>query len=145
MSSNIREFQIGVKTFGQKNVPGLVREFRDAIALAGLDGFVLLTIVDTGRARGNWQTTIGTPAEGEIEVTDYSGRGQEGYTVIDTDSVGKAVVATATDPYAPIWYHNGVPYIGFINDGTDKIPAVHMLERTVERLVRTFKRWKGGR
>ncbi|MCR4375332.1 MAG: hypothetical protein NUW22_10825 [Acidobacteria bacterium] len=144
MSDNFREFDLGVKTF-TKNVPEAVRDFRDAIALEGLKGVVLLTPVDTGRARGNWQTSIGAPAEGEIAATDMSGRGEDGVPVVNTFGDGASTVAGAADPFGSIWLHNGLSYIGYLNDGTDKIPAVHMLEQTVERLVRTFKRWKGAK
>ncbi|MGA0608831.1 hypothetical protein [Caldimonas sp. KR1-144] len=34
---------------------------------------VLRTPVDTGRARGNWQTTIGSPATGQLSVEDPTG------------------------------------------------------------------------
>lgn len=138
MSSNIREFQIGVKAFAKENVPEAVRDFRDAVALEGLNGLVMLTPVDTGRARGNWQTTVGAPAEGYAENKfDPSGAA----TIAD----GAGVIATAADPFASVWLHSGVPYIRFLNDGTDKIPAVHMLEQTVQRLVRTFSHWKGAK
>jgi hypothetical protein len=143
MSSNIREFTIGVREFAQTNVPQAVGDFRDAIALEGLKGVVLLTPVDTGRARGNWQTTIGAPASGEIDATDIRGRGAPGAAVIDTNGVGRETIASAADPFAAIWLHNGLSYIGYLNDGTERIPAVHMLEQTVERLLRQFRRWKG--
>jgi hypothetical protein len=38
-----------------------------------LKGVVLGTPVDTGRARGNWQASIVTPASGEIDRNDRSG------------------------------------------------------------------------
>lgn len=144
MTDNFREFDLGVKTF-TKSVPTAVRDFRDAVALEGLRGVVMLTPVDTGRARANWQTTVGAPASGEREATDMSGRGETGVPVVHTVVEGAATVATATDPFSSIWLHNGLSYIGYLNDGTDKIPAAHMLEQTVQRLVRTFSRWKGAK
>lgn len=36
---------------------------------------ILRTPVDTGRARANWQATVGQPAEGQLELFDPSGSG----------------------------------------------------------------------
>lgn len=131
MSSNIREFEIGLKAFASKSVPKAVGDFRDAIALDALRGVVLLTPVDKGRLRGNWQTTVGAPAEGDIDVTDKSG----GPTIVK----GAAVIGSAKKrPFEAIWLHNGVDYGEFVNDGTPKVPAVHMVEQTVNRLERRF-------
>ena len=38
------------------------------MALQGLNGVIYRTPVDTGRARGNWQTTVGEPASGSVDV-----------------------------------------------------------------------------
>jgi len=138
MSSNLREFNLGVRDFAKKDVPKLFRDFRDAVALEGLKTIVLLTIWDTGRLRGNWQTTVGVPAEGELwDKYDKSGR-----AVI---SEGTAVIGGATDPFTPIWLHNGLSYADFINSGTATMPAVHMLEQTVARLKRIIASGQKGR
>lgn len=131
MSSNIREFEMGLNAFAKKNVPEAVRDFRDAIALDALRGVVMLSPVKTGRLRGNWQTTVGAPAEGDIEATDRSG----GPTI----AKGAGVIASAKRrPFEPIWLHNGLDYAEFVNDGTENVPAVHMVEQTVSRLERRF-------
>ena len=138
MSDNFREFDLALKSFGRKTVPEAVGDFRDAVALEALRGMVLLTDVDTGRARGNYQTTVGQPAVGDRNVTDISGKGDEGASAVDTVTEGAAVIAGARDPFAPIWIHNGLDYVVYLNDGTAKIPARHMLEQTVQRLKRRF-------
>ncbi len=115
-------------------MPERIRDLRNVLALEALEGVVYLTIVDTGRARGNWQVTVGSPAEGfDAEVFDKVGT--------ETLQQGQAVIETAQDPFEVIWLHNGVPYIVYINDGTETIAAVHMVERTVERISR--KRGRG--
>ena len=131
MSSNLREFELGLEAFAKKTVPEIVGDFRDATALEALRGVVLLTPVDKGRLRGNWQTTVSVPAEGNIEVTDKSG----GPTI----AKGAAVIGIAKKrPFEAIWLHNGVEYSEFVNDGTPLVPAVHMVEQTVNRLRRRF-------
>lgn len=129
MSDNLRKFVIGLDEYVDKEVPEFVRELRDGVALEGLAGLVFLTDVDTGRARGNYQTTVGTPADGFIE-DQFDPGGAE------TISAGEVVIAGAADPFDPIWIHNGVPYITYLNDGTAKITARRMLEQTVERINR---------
>ena len=131
MISNLREFQLGLEEFPKKTVPKAVGDFRAALSLEALRGVVLLSPVDTGRLRGNWQTTVSAPAEGSIEAVDKNG----GSTI----SAGAAVIASAAPrPYEAIWLHNGVDYAGFVNDGTPLVPAVHMVEQTVSRLARRF-------
>ena len=41
-----------------------------AIKIATFNGVIRDTRVDTGRLRGNWQTTTGSPANGELDRTD---------------------------------------------------------------------------
>ncbi len=44
-----------------------------AITIAIFNGTIQLTRVDTGRARGNWQLSIGTPRTGVVALLDPSG------------------------------------------------------------------------
>jgi len=129
--SNVHEFTLGLEMFAKKNVPEAVGDFRDAISLEAVRGVVLLTPVDTGRLRGNWQTTVGAPAEGATDDLDKSG----GPTI----AKGAGVIASAKKhPFEAIWLHNGVPYAEFVDGGTPLVPAVHMVEQTVNRLKRRF-------
>lgn len=130
---SFREFDLGLRQYAEEAVPDAVRDFRDAIALEVLNGVVYETIYDTGRARGNWQVTAGTPAEGyDEDMKDQSGA--------PTVAKGEAVIARTRDPYMPIWLHNGVPYIGVLEYGRAEHgrPAYHMVERTVARIVRSY-------
>lgn len=136
MSSNVREFTIGVRDYAKKGVPQAVGDVRDAIALEGLKGLVMLSPVDTGRLRGNWQTTVGEPAEGETGVLDPTG----GATI----EAGTVMISAAADPFVPVWLHNGLYYAAFVNNGTEKMPAVHMLEQTVARLRRILGQERKG-
>lgn len=139
MSDNLHEFELGLKQFAKKNVPDAVGDFRDAVALEALKGVVVLTPKDTGRAAGNWQTTVGQPAEGDVDRTDKGGSGEPGVPVVDTFGVGASEIATARGrPFEPIWLHNGLDYAEHINNGTERVPAVHMVEQTVQRIKRRF-------
>lgn len=136
MTDNFREFDIGVRDFTDREVPEAVRDTRDAAALEGLKTIVNLTIVDTGRLRANWQTTVGAPAEGFIEDRKDRREAEGGNVAV---SLGSAAIASAhDDPFDPIWLHNGLPYAIHVNDGSPTVTAVHMLEQTVARLRRIF-------
>lgn len=129
-AENLREFQVNLAEFVKDEVPESVRNIRDAASLEAVRSVVYLTPVDTGRLRGNWQTTIGRPAEGERDTLDPNGQ--------VTVEIGQLTISEARDPYDPIWLHNGVPYGVYINDGTPKIVAFHMVEQTVDKLERRF-------
>lgn len=67
-SRDIRRFNIRAEI----RADALVR----AIALELFIGVISLTRVDTGRARGNWQTTIGRPAD--MALIRYASPGHMG-------------------------------------------------------------------
>ena len=51
-------------------------------------GVIMGTPVDTGRARGNWQASVGAPAQSELSTTDKNG----GKTIgAGSQAVSKAV------------------------------------------------------
>ena len=91
------------------------------IAFDLLRGVVKRTPVDTGRARGNWQLSIGQPAEGET--------GEKLKKTNQTNPAQQAKLK-GLPPYQIVWLTNNVPYIevlefgGFIpkNPGPSKDP-----------------------
>ena len=71
-----------------------------AIALELFSSIIKDTPVDTGRARGNWQTSIGAPKDGEI----------------NRDGAGPALAEAASETAKfgmgkVIYLANGLPYI----------------------------------
>ena len=91
---------LDIRAFAEKagkNADAKVR----IICLDLLSGIVLNTPVDTGRARANWQTSIGAPKSTQLEATDKS---------------GEATIANAQDDVANaagniFWITNNLPYI----------------------------------
>ena len=59
------------------------------------------TPVDTGRARGNWQCTIGNAATDQVEHTDKSGAG----------AISDIVATVPQKSGSVVWLANNVPYI----------------------------------
>ena len=89
----------------------VVKDHGDQCRRAGLEilsRVVLSTPVDTGRARGNWQTTLNAPATAEVERLDPSGA--------SAISDGTGTINGA--PQFPlICIANNLPYIGALNYG----------------------------
>lgn len=92
-------FALNLSGFAMDQVRGTLNNFSELLIKA--------TPVDTGRLRGNWQSTIGTPASGTLEVLDKSGedaikRAQETITKM---KAGDVFYLTNNLPYAiPIEY-----------------------------------------
>lgn len=89
----------------------VVADHRATCMRAGLEilsRVVLGTPVDTGRARGNWQTTLGTPATSEIDRLDKIGD--------PTIDAGSSTINGAPE-FPVIHIANNLPYIGALNYG----------------------------
>jgi len=101
-----------------------VDETMRAIALELFSSTIKDTPVDTGRARGNWQTTIGAPATGEVDR-------------LGEDESVKEVSATVADFSGGkvIYLSNNLPYIYRLEyDGwSDQAPG-GMLRKNVARI-----------
>ena len=135
---SVQSFSMALRRYTEKTVPDLARDRMTVIALEAARQVTLLTPVDTGRAKGGWQFTVGNAAgyaEGEPGRMDPSKEGVPGMaTQMDVfDQMPN------WNPGDWLWLHNGVPYITYLNDGTDKTSAHHMLERTVAHLKRWLK------
>jgi hypothetical protein len=105
-----------------------LRQFADAtreqikivprkVALDVLRRVVMRTPVDQGRARGNWQTSVGAPVEQEIERFDKGG-GQ----AIES---GASVIEGWDAKEVAVFIMNNVPYIQALEDGHSKSQAPH--------------------
>lgn len=91
-SAGIRAYVDGVKVDLDKQVRG--------ITLALFKSIIVGTPVDTGRARGNWQTSIGAPVTGTVERLDPSGRAAIGDAQANAGGLGQIT-----------WLSNNLPYI----------------------------------
>jgi len=104
-----------------------VDEAARAIKISLFNGVIRDTRVDTGRLRGNWQTTTGEPAQGTLERLDPTGAEAQQEAV---NNVGAATKDYLTNnlPYAEVWEQQ---------DG--------MVERNMARVQRNVKEAvKGG-
>ncbi len=108
-----------------KRIAGLMNERVDtvqrAITIEVFNSVIDNTRVDTGRARGNWQTTVTTPAQGDIETTDKTG------------GATKTKMVAAIKPKSLMIITNNLPYIGKLEelDG--------MVGKTIARIGRIIR------
>lgn len=79
-----------------------------AMALQALNGVVDRTPVDTGRARGNWQMSVGEPSSSVLDRTDIGGDSvkRDGESVIDN-----------VPPFDVLWLTNNLEYIAVLEHG----------------------------
>lgn len=89
-------------------------------ALAMDTALVMATPVDTGKARSNWQVSIGQPEYGVREAY-VPGKGQSTIGVCTQAALdhGKAIIMqyNSNTQSKEIWISNPVPYIGKLNNG----------------------------
>ena len=133
--TSFRSFDLALQRYGTDKVPEFMRGRLTVIALEMARQLTQMTPVDTGRLKGNWQFTVGDPAEGAIDRIS-------GSPVGTADGASQADVLTRMPGWKPgnwIWFHNGVPYAKHVNDGTPKVPARLMVERTAEHIKRWLK------
>lgn len=92
------------------------------------------TPVDTGRARGNWQTAVGTPTSGTIEREDKIKVGRTGGAAI-------AEVEQKTPPGAgqQTYLVNNLPYIFALEEGSSTQSPAGMVRKNMARVQRIVK------
>jgi hypothetical protein len=95
----VASFSIDMAKFGAKTI----KKMRLAARRIALDVFgrvIKRTPVDTGRLRGNWQTTVARPAEGEVDVRGRAQTRDEARVITDLWGGEGSVFLTNNLPYA---------------------------------------------
>lgn len=120
------KFKIDVRKI-QNDVEEKVLLVQKKIAFQLLEGIVDMTPVDTGRARANWQVTIGAPSSAvNPEKFDKAGN--------PTVEAGRDVINSITTLGA-IYLTNNLPYILALEKGHSKKQAPQgMVQVTIDRL-----------
>ena len=99
------EFSQAIQLYAEK-VGATLDETLRAVALDLYGAIIKDTPVDTGRAKGNWQTTLGSPAVGVIERTS-----EDGAIAEMNEEVAKFKGDTT------MYLTNNLPYIGTLEYG----------------------------
>jgi hypothetical protein len=105
--NSIKTFRRRMQRRGEQIQAGMHRKGSVA-ALRILSTVIPATPVDTGRARANWQTSIGAPIRDATTQVDQSGTSTitKGRSVVESRPAGSTIYIT-----------NNVPYIELLNQG----------------------------
>lgn len=114
----------------EKAIDEVVVVVQQRIALQLLEGVVNMTPVLTGRARGNWQVTIGAPTTTQLNVEDKDGG--------PTKTAGEAVIQSITTLGA-VYLTNNLPYITELEKGTSTKAPQGMVRVTLDRVGAQFR------
>lgn len=129
MSDSLAKFNTEIDNFAKKVIPQKVVLLQKKIAFEALKRIAEKTPVRTGRARGNWQVTIGQPAASVLNTFDIMGK----------ETIAKGLAALANlPPFSVVYITNNVNYISFLEEGTPKTLPVGMVAVTVEELREMF-------
>ena len=128
MTSNFRSFAAALDKF-EDSIEEQADLIRSKISFEALASVIQMTPVDTGRARGNWQTSVNVAIDTEIDVKDKRGssaqvKGQE--------------VISAAPTYGIVWISNALPYINELEFGSSKQAPEGMVAITVARLQQKY-------
>ena len=117
-----KEFDDAIKNITIKNEK-VIR----ATAIQLFSAIVKSTPVQTGRLRGNWQTTLSTPATGTTTSLDVSGN----KAISDINSVtGRFTLADDS-----IWFTNNLVYAEAIENGTRGARPYKMVSTNIALFV----------
>lgn len=129
MDAEVIQFNKEIRDFS-RSIPQKALVLQKQIVLEALRRLIEKTPVDTGRARGNWQVTIGRPAGGSLDQTDADGQ--------ETITAGLAVLAGLKDEQI-VWTSNNVDYIEDLEHGHSRQAPHGMLAVTVQELRALFR------
>ena len=97
-----------------------------AATLELFGGVIKSTPVDTGRARGNWQTAVGTPPSDQLERDDKSG----------AQAIAEVEANTPPGAGQQTYLVNNLPYIMALEEGSSKKAPEGMVRKNVARVQR---------
>ena len=126
---NLKSFNQQLNQFSKSLIPADAVLFQKKIALDLLVKIVLRTPVDTGRARGGWQVTIGQPATDSPLALDKDGGATiaKGKKVIESVGFGQV-----------IYISNNVTYIRALEEGWSKRSADGMVQVSLNEMEGIF-------
>jgi len=123
--ANITRFAIAMERRGEEVERGTIFAMQKG-ALAIGTALVMSTPVLTGNARGNWQMSLGLPADKEIGRLDPSGA-----TTIAAMTGVVSQMRPGGGLSSRVFITNNVPYIAKLNAGSSPQAAAGWVERAV--------------
>ncbi|WP_312964599.1 hypothetical protein [Stutzerimonas kunmingensis] len=116
-------FSGDIRSFTTKTVEAHGKITRVA-TLELFSGVIKATPVKTGRARGNWQTSVGAPVNGEIA--------REG----DAPALAEVEAKTPQGAGQVTYLSNNLPYIDELENGSSTQAPEGMVRKNMDRVQR---------
>ena len=143
VSTNIADFSKAIDIFVDQVVPEQVLLFQRRLAFDVLVPMVQNTPVRTGRAKGAYIVSNGSPSSRTVpERKLRKGQGRK------SDAESQAIERRAIDeaskaigqavPFGVIWISNNVEYILFLEEGTAKIAPFAMAANALNEVRAKF-------
>ena len=126
---NLWEFARRIRKVAEDIEPAVDDTLRE-VALVANQALITATPVDTGRARANWQVSINTEIDTELDSTDVQATLDRNNAVVRGYRNGDIIV------------QNNVPYIGRLNDGWSAQAPAGFVERSLQAAARAVARRK---
>lgn len=137
---NFPAFQAAVSAFTKYHGSGMsLAVLQTKLTLDALTGMVMYSPVDLGYLRANFQITVGSPARSPVTKKPKRPKGRRKGEKGPRQFPDPIPVAPAIPPFTPSYVSNPVKYAVHVNDGTDRVAGVQMLERTVVDLTRDLQ------
>jgi len=118
-------FSDDIRRFTTKTVEAHGKIARVA-TLELFSGVIKATPVDTGRARGNWQTAVGSPEQAETDRVDKSG----GEAIAEVESKTPQGAGQVT------YLSNNLPYIEELENGSSTQAPEGFVRKNMDRVQR---------
>lgn len=117
----------------REEIPLIVNEISKEVCLAMVSYGVYNTPVDTSKLISNWTVNFNTaPPDGSDIEAHFVGIGGDTLSSSAQETIERARVDLSLKiPGDVIYLSNTTPYIGYVNDGTDKIAASNFIEGMV--------------
>lgn len=130
MSVNTAEFMKSFDASVDQTKQNYDQAFR-AMALQLFSSIVIRTPVDEGRARGNWQVTINSVANGTTEDRDKSGQ--------RTITKGSQAIANRSGDQT-LYFTNNLPYIEPLENGWSEQAPAGMVRVTLTEFEQALRK-----
>ena len=105
-------FQTDIEKWAAK-VRGGIKTVVKSVRLEVVKGVIMNTPVDTGRARGNWQASIGSPIAGFTDKLDKSGQA----------TITSGIAVASDNVESDFYIVNNLPYMRKLEYGGYPVPV----------------------
>lgn len=123
-SKNAREFKLDLDKAFNEEVSSMMLLVTQKLAMEALNRVVMKSPVDTGRFRGNWNVSFGTPTAGP-DLVDKTGS--------EVITRGNAVIMGMKVPMT-VWVSNHLPYAEALENGHSQQAPAGVVAVTFEEL-----------